>query len=483
MLDNRLKICSDFVSGKGVACDVGTDHAYLAADLILSGKCKKVIASDINQGPLEAAEKTVEKYEISDNVELILSNGLENVPPDDLTDIIIAGMGGETIADILEKCEWARYGVNLILQPMTKISFLRKWLYDNGYEIKTEKLAKDGEKLYTVMQAVWTACLKKLSDADSVRGFFAEDDMLADSYLNSEAEKLERVSVSLKNAGRNYESMHNNSLSNIVRNGAKTFSVSEIYDYLDSLYPLSVQEKWDNPCLLIESTYMECKKVLLTLDIDYRNCFNAKRYGAELIISHHPVIFEPLKKITANSAVHYLVKNDISAICMHTNLDIASGGTNGVILKKLADKYEFEGEAEPFEDCGGGNTLGYICNLKESVSAEDFGKTLKEIFGCEYVRMNRNCRKNVKRFAFCSGSGGSSLDIAIEKKCDAYITGDVKHNFWIDANNDNFILYDCGHFHTENLVLEELRYVLEKKFPQLEVIISDCSVDPVMYIK
>ena len=168
---------------------------------------------------------------------------------------------------------------------------------------------------------------------------------------------------------------------------------------------------------------------------------------------------------------------------MHTNLDISSGGTNGVILKKLADKYEFEGEAEPFEDCGGGNTLGYICNLKESVSAEDFGKTLKEIFGCEYVRMNRNCRKNVKRFAFCSGSGGSSLDIAIEKKCDAYITGDVKHNFWIDANNDNFILYDCGHFHTENLVLEELRYVLEKKFPQLEVIISDCSVDPVMYIK
>ena len=242
MLDNRLKICSDFVSGKGVACDVGTDHAYLAADLILSGKCKKVIASDINQGPLEAAEKTVEKYEISDNVELILSNGLENVPPDDVTDIIIAGMGGETIADILEKCQWARYGVNLILQPMTKISFLRKWLYDNGYEIKTEKLAKDGEKLYTVMQVVWTACLKKLSDADSVRGFFAEDDMLADSYLNSEAEKLERVSVSLKNAGRNYESMHNNSLSNIVRNGAKTFSVNEIYDYLDSLYPFSAQE-------------------------------------------------------------------------------------------------------------------------------------------------------------------------------------------------------------------------------------------------
>lgn len=74
------------------------------------------------------------------------------------------------------------------------------------------------------------------------------------------------------------------------------------------------------------------------------------------------------------------------------------------------------------------------------------------------------------------------LDIALSKNCDAYITGDVKHDVWIDANNYGLVLLDCGHFHTENIVLTELRRVLEKKFPQIDIEISDYSVDPVMYV-
>ena len=97
MIDNRLKKCCEFVSGRGVVCDVGTDHAYLAAELVLSGKCNKVIASDIKSGPLEAARKTVEKYALSDKIELVLSDGLENIDGLGVSDIVIAGMGGETI--------------------------------------------------------------------------------------------------------------------------------------------------------------------------------------------------------------------------------------------------------------------------------------------------------------------------------------------------------------------------------------------------
>ena len=74
------------------------------------------------------------------------------------------------------------------------------------------------------------------------------------------------------------------------------------------------------------------------------------------------------------------------------------------------------------------------------------------------------------------------LDIALSKNCDAYITGDIKHDVWIDANNYSLVLYDCGHFHTENIVLTELRRVLEKKFPQIEIEISDYSADPVIYM-
>ena len=129
MLDNRLKMCAEMVSGKGIACDVGTDHAYLAAELIQSGKCEKVIASDVKVGPLGAAQRTVEKYDIADKVELVRSDGLENVPLEGVSDIVIAGMGGETIVEILHKCDkLAESDIRLILQPMTKSEVLKELL-------------------------------------------------------------------------------------------------------------------------------------------------------------------------------------------------------------------------------------------------------------------------------------------------------------------------------------------------------------------
>ena len=132
MLDNRLQRIAELVSGKGIAADVGTDHAYLAAELINSGKCSKVIASDVKEGPLEAARNTVEKYGIQDKVEMILSDGLENVPLEGVSDVIIAGMGGETIAEIIGAADTrAEENTDLrwILQPMTKPEILRRKLY------------------------------------------------------------------------------------------------------------------------------------------------------------------------------------------------------------------------------------------------------------------------------------------------------------------------------------------------------------------
>ncbi|MDE5855244.1 MAG: class I SAM-dependent methyltransferase, partial [Ruminococcus sp.] len=135
MLDKRLQMCADMISGKGIVCDVGTDHAYLAVELIKSGKCEKVIASDVKEGPLESAHKTVEKYDVSDKVELVLSDGLENINLDGVTDIVIAGMGGETIVNILENYFWENSleNIRLILQPMSKPESLRKFLYNLGY--------------------------------------------------------------------------------------------------------------------------------------------------------------------------------------------------------------------------------------------------------------------------------------------------------------------------------------------------------------
>ncbi|MDE6425670.1 MAG: Nif3-like dinuclear metal center hexameric protein [Ruminococcus sp.] len=483
MLDNRLQTCADMVSGKGIVCDVGTDHAYLATELILSGKCEKVIASDINVSPLGAAQRTVEKNNLTDKIDLIRSDGLENIPLDNVSDIVIAGMGGETIVEILHKCTaLAESKIRLILQPMTKSEVLRKWLYDSNFAITSEKIAEDGDKLYVIMCAEWSGQFQRLTETEALAGFFSEDDPLAKRYISNEASRLRKVGSALENGGMRSESVHFSALAYKLENGIDKVSINDIYNYLNEVYPVDIQEEWDNSGLLVENYDMECSKIMLTLDITIPSIYEAECKGAELMISHHPVIFRPLKKINRKNPVFRLIYSDIAAICMHTNLDISKGGTNGIILRKLSEHLEFDNKPEIFEDCGNGNNLGWICELKERTPVDKFGQILKGIFGCPYVRMNRYGSHKVKRFAFCSGSGGSMLDLAISKKCDAFITGDVKHDVWIDANNRHITLFDCGHFHTENIVLEEIRCTIEEKFPQLEVILGETSIDPTVYM-
>ncbi|MBQ8296495.1 MAG: Nif3-like dinuclear metal center hexameric protein [Ruminococcus sp.] len=483
MLDNRLKMCAEMVSGKGIACDVGTDHAHLAAELVLSGKCRRVIASDIREGPLEAAAKTVEKYGLSDKIELILSDGLKNVPEEGVSDVIIAGMGGETIADIIGNTD-ADFGdsVRWILQPMSKPEYLRKMLYKYKLEITSEKIVEDGGKMYVVMCAEYNINCALLTEADSLVGFSDMNDPLTAEYRSKDIKRLNKVADSLEQAGKKYEAAHYKALACKLENGFETYDIHEIYAYLNELYPFNTQEKWDNSGIIVDNYDMKCDKVILALDITNRVVTEADRQQAQLIISHHPVIFDPLKKLSFRSPVYALAERNIAAICMHTNLDKSPNGTNGVIFRRLSERFELEGEPELFEDCGNGIGFGFVCELKEKMKSKEFGMILKEIFGCETVRTSADGRYMIKRFAFCSGSGGSMLSEAVAKNCQAYITGDVKHDVWIDANNISMALFDCGHFHTENLVLEELRYVLEQKFPQLDIEISEHSTDPCVYI-
>lgn len=182
MLTKRLAMCAELVSGKGTACDVGTDHAYLAAELLKSGKCEKVIASDVAEGPLNAARRTLMQAGLLDRAELILSDGLADVPGEKVSDVIIAGMGGETIAHILEECNWIENGVNLILQPMTKISFLREWLCGNGFSVTSEHIVCEGRFFYTVMKVIHTGENSELSDFQREVGCLDWNDETVKAY-------------------------------------------------------------------------------------------------------------------------------------------------------------------------------------------------------------------------------------------------------------------------------------------------------------
>ena len=173
MLTKRLAACAELVTGKGIACDVGTDHAYLAAELLRTGRCKRVIASDIGKGPLQAAERTLKQAGLLEQAQLILSDGLRQIPSGGVTDVVIAGMGGETIIHIVSDCDWVKQGINLILQPMTKVPLLRTWLAENGYQFVQEKIVQEGRFFYTVMQvrydgtgAVLDPFVQELGDVD-----------------------------------------------------------------------------------------------------------------------------------------------------------------------------------------------------------------------------------------------------------------------------------------------------------------------------
>ena len=486
MLDNRLKKIAELVSGEGIAVDVGTDHAYLAAELVKSGKCSRVIASDVKEGPLEAARNTVEKYGVSDSVELVLSDGLENVPLKGVSDIVIAGMGGETIAAIIENVDTGSAdteNIRWILQPMTKPEILRKKLYEYGFIINHEYAVEDGDRIYIIAEAQFDPYIPlKLTEAESWQTAFAENDEAGKKYNEREAQKLEKISFSLEGAGDRYGAQHYSALAYKLRNGTESVMISDIIGCLNGLYPFSLQEKWDNSGYLVECAVKECKKVILALDITNDVIDEAFHKDAELIISHHPVIFEPRRSITHNDPVYRLIECGIGAVCMHTNLDIAKGGTNGVILEKLSKRLDVDGEPELFEELGGDNGLGWIIDLKAGTGLKELADVCKDIFGCGYVRTTHDSGEAVSRIAFCSGSGGSMLGLAAEKDCDALITGDVKHDVWIDAANCGVAVLDCGHFHTENIVLDELRRVLEEKFPQLDIEISENSIDPCEYV-
>lgn len=153
-LGARLEMCAEFVRQGKVLADIGTDHAYLPIWLALKGKIPRAYASDINEEPIKSAIANIEKYHLSDKIFTFTADGLAKIPYADIDDIVIAGMGGDNIAGILNAADWLpnpRY--RLILQPMSRAERLREYLYHHHFEIIAEKPVCEANRLYTVICA------------------------------------------------------------------------------------------------------------------------------------------------------------------------------------------------------------------------------------------------------------------------------------------------------------------------------------------
>lgn len=184
-LDNRLKTAAELCREGRIAADVGCDHALLAC-FLAQHKSRLVIASDVRDGPLEAARRTVAEQGVT-NVKVIKSDGLKEI--DYADDVIICGMGGELIAGIIGGCRFLSGDTRFILQPMTKPDFLRRWLYENGFEIIKEHAAFDGERVYSIMLVSFTGERREIDEIFALTGKITDS-----SYLRKIADKL------LKNA-------------------------------------------------------------------------------------------------------------------------------------------------------------------------------------------------------------------------------------------------------------------------------------------
>lgn len=156
-LSERINMAAKMVRHGSVVADIGTDHAYLPARLILDGVCPKALACDLRKGPLNNAKKTVEFYGIQDKIELRLSDGFDEIEPFEAQDFVICGMGGTLMAELVSRAYWLKdESKKLILQPQSHAEDIRKYLIENGFEILTEDACVDGGKLYCAMSTVYT---------------------------------------------------------------------------------------------------------------------------------------------------------------------------------------------------------------------------------------------------------------------------------------------------------------------------------------
>ena len=151
-ISKRLLCCASMVQSGSRVADIGTDHGYLGIYLLQSGAARHVIACDLRKDPLENARRNAKLFGVDGAMELRLSDGLEKILPDEVDTVVMAGMGGDLIQKILSQCPWRkREGLQFILQPQSAGNVLRRWLCEDGFEIRREEPVQDGHFLYTVM--------------------------------------------------------------------------------------------------------------------------------------------------------------------------------------------------------------------------------------------------------------------------------------------------------------------------------------------
>jgi len=246
-------------------------------------------------------------------------------------------------------------------------------------------------------------------------------------------------------------------------------TVQQIADYLEGRVPSSLAMSFDNVGLLCAFPDREVSKVLLALDATQAVIQEAALLGAELVITHHPVIFTPMKRLLSTDPdgrrLMEAIKHDISILSLHTNLDIVDGGVNTTLAALLGLT-----ELEPLD-------IGRMGCLSEAVQMSSFlahcQKTLS-VSGMRYL--DSGCP--VHRVAVCGGSGGDLVSAAAAAGCDTLVTGEIRHHQWLEGRELGLNLIEADHYCTEAIVLPVLAKMVSEGFSDLEIHQSKVDCQP-----
>ena len=248
--------------------------------------------------------------------------------------------------------------------------------------------------------------------------------------------------------------------------------IKDIIEFTESFAPLSSAMEFDNVGLLIGNENTKINKAVVALDITDEVIGEALENNAELIISHHPVIFDALKNIPSNSIVYRLIENNLNALCLHTNLDLSPEfGVNTCLAEAVGVK-----NAEFVEE-----ECLYIGELDRETDNKQFAENVKQALGCKGLRYTLPDKK-VKKVAICSGSGGDLAPLAEENGADVLLTGEIKHHDILNANKLGIAIIDAGHFKSEDIVITPFTKKLNNEFSDVEFIRSEKCTDKIEYI-
>ena len=469
-LDERLgaiaQLVLEAVSEKETPCvvDVGRDHGQLTAHLLERNEKLLAIASDVSAPSLEKAKRLFAQKGFGERVSTVVADGLGGVDrPVDV--IVMAGMGAQTILKIITEGREKIGGAKLIMQANVDLPALRAELAALGFAIEKEAFSRAAGRRYVTMLA--SASAPAAMDARAALLGTAEqgvrDDRQHDYFSWQRGVRVrEMETVAGLRSEKAQVRMEKNSreltwISEAMNMNGCT--VKDIIDLVGQIAPYELAEQWDNVGLLLGRAQAKVTRVLTALDLTDGVVAEAKALGAQLIVTHHPVMMDARRRLTdadcEGRLLLSLAENGIAHIAAHTNFDAAQGGVNDTLMALMGAK-NVQGEGcVRVGELEEGTTFAMLCERAE--------KKLHAV-----VRAYGAPDTKVAMLGCCSGAGGSFFVEAKALGADCFITGEIKHHIALEAMDHGVCVIEAGHFETENPACEVMANALQNACDELK---------------